>query len=398
MNSGILALELPQGWRISPEVERLWPALVSLRRDLHQHPELSGEERRTQAVVLGALSEAGVPARPIGRTGVLGRIAGRAPGPTLLLRADMDALPIEEDTGLSFQSLVPGAMHACGHDAHVAMLLGAAQVLQAAPPARGDVLLCFQPAEERGAGAAELLQAGLLSEPVDRALAFHVWSPLPLGQVGIRPGPAMASVDSFRLVVHGRGTHAATPEDGVDPIAAAAQIITAAQTLVARRIAPYQAAVLSFTRMQGGTTYNVLPEQVELLGTIRSFDRPVRDLLVGELESLAAGIARGLGARTTFEIVEHLPCLVNDPAVARAFAEVAAAVVGPEAVFAPPPIMGGEDFGLVLERVPGAMIWLGCGNPAQGAAFSHHHPRFTIDERVLLLGVELAACFARKEL
>ncbi len=380
---------------LSDPVKAVEDELIALRRELHAHPELAGQERWTQARILSFLKEAGVQARPFAGTGVIGRIPGRAPGPATIARADMDALPITEQTGLPFTSLNPGCMHACGHDAHVAMLLMAARLLIAAP-ARGDVELVFQPAEERGQGAEAMLAAGLLDErglsprgSFGRALALHVWSGLPSGSLVCRDGPALASVDTFELTVQGRGSHAARPEDGLDPIPIAAQIVTAAQSLVARRLAPHQAAVLSFTAIEGGQAFNVIPDEVRLRGTARAFEPQARDLLVDGLVQIATDTAAAFGARVRYQGFERLPPLINDPAVPDGVRRAAAGLLGEQNVLPGEPLMVGEDFGLISQRVPGAMALLGCGDPRAEEVFAHHHPRFQIDERVLGVGVEL---------
>lgn len=375
---------------LSDRVRDAQAELIGLRRRFHAMPELSGLERQTQQTIMQLLSESGL--RPVSRadTGVICRIDGRQAGPVILMRADLDGLAVEEQTGLAFASRNPGCMHACGHDAHLAMALVAARLLAAKPPERGAVVLAFQPAEELGQGAARMIAEGLLSEQaIDLALAFHVWSGLPLGRVVCQAGAAMASVDSFALNVHGSGTHAARPEDGIDPIPIAAQIVSAAQSLISRRKPPGRPAVLSFTAISGGSAFNVIPEAVRLQGTLRCFDSALRDRMLGELRSLAAGLAEALGASVGFESFEQLPPLENDPIVAARVRQVAAGFLGEQAVAPDEPLMAGEDFGLFLQRVPGAMVLLGCADPNSGQAHPHHHPRFDLDERVLNIGLEL---------
>jgi amidohydrolase len=384
---------------LSPDVLAAVDELVELRRDLHAHPELSNQEQRTQRVVRERLDESGIANRPLGGTGVVGLIEGTEPGPVLLLRADMDALPIAEETGLPCCSENDGVMHACGHDAHVAMLLTAARLLARRGLERGTVKLMFQPAEEGGGGAARMIEEGVLDDPaVGSSLAFHVWTMLPIGEVAVTDGPTMASVDGFTLTVHGAGTHAAVPEDGVDPVLITAQIVTAAQSLITRRKSALEPAVLSFTAIRGGAAFNVIPERVEIKGTIRTFAAAVQEQTRAELAELASGIAGSMGGRTELEFFESLAPTVNDPDVAAAIRRTARTVVGDERVGAPPPLMVGEDIGLVQARVPGALALLGCGNPEIGASFPHHHPRFAIDERVLPVGVEIALRYVEREL
>ncbi len=375
---------------LSDAVRAAEPELVRLRRELHAHPELAFEERWTQARILDALRQADIPAEPLAETGVVAWIAGADPGPVLLARADTDALPITERSGCDYASRQPGRMHACGHDAHVAMLLTAARLLARRPPARGAVRLVFQPAEERGAGAARMIADGVLADPpVDMALAMHVWSGLATGTAVCRGGAAMAGLDSFELIVSGRGTHAARPEEGVDPIPIAAQIAVAAQSLVARRLAPHQPAVLSFTAIQGGQSFNIIPGRVLLRGTVRAYDAQVQQQLLDELDQLARAIADGLGARAELTSGEHLPPLINDTGLAARVRRTAAGLLGAEAVLAEEPLLVSEDFGLFCQQVPGAMLLLGCGDPAAAEVIPHHHPSFDVDEGALAIGVEL---------
>jgi amidohydrolase len=384
------------GVTLSPEVIDILPSLLAWRRAFHAEPELSGEERHTQASVLSALAKCGVRAEGKAGTGVVGLIEGPKPGPVVLLRADMDALPIDEANDVDYRSARPGVMHACGHDAHMAILLGAAKLLAAAPPSRGAVKLMFQPAEERADGARRMLDAGVLEAPkVDAALAFHVWSGFDIGTVAALDGPAMAAVDSFTVTVRGKGGHAAMPEECADPILAAAHLITAAQALISRRKAAHDPAVLSFTAVHSGAAHNVIPDHAELWGTLRTLAPDTRAALWQALCNLTDGVAKGLGVTADIQRVEDLAPTLNDPKIAALVRRLASDVVGPDRVISPKPLLGGEDMGLVLARVPGAMVWLGCKNPAQDAVYAHHHPRFAIDERVLPVGVELALAFVR---
>lgn len=382
---------------LSDDVIAAIDALVATRRDLHAHPEVAHRERRTQQLVLDRLRAAGIPAEPLGGTGAVGLIEGQSPGKVVMLRADMDALPMAEENDVPYRSTTDDAMHACGHDAHVSMLLAVAEILARRGLERGAVKLMFQPAEEGGGGARAMIEAGVLEQPaVDAALAFHVWSGLPIGTVAAVEGPILAGLVGFEMTVTGKGTHAAMPELGVDPIAVAAQVVTTAQTLVTRRVSPQAAAVLSFTAIHGGEAFNVIPEQVMVKGTIRAFDDQVRLRIRDGLVELALGLARTAGAEVGFEFFEDLIPAVNDPAVAGVAREAARSVVGEERLVRPRPQMVSEDFALVLDRVPGAMVFLGAGNPDAGAAFPHHHPRFEIDERVLPIGAEIALRFVER--
>jgi len=288
-------------------------------------------------------------------------------------------------------------MHACGHDAHTAALLATAEILASRGLARGSVKLLFQPAEEGGGGAAAAIDDGALEDPaVDAALAFHVWSGLPVGTVAAPDGPVMASVDGFSMRIDGRGAHAATPEEGIDPVPIAAQIVTAAQTAITRRKAARDPAVLSFTAIRAGEAFNVIPSRVDVKGTIRAFAPEVRALVKAELVRIGRGVAEAMGARASFDFFEGLGPTVNDPAVAAAARAIAAEVVGAERIADHPPLMVGEDMGLLLARVPGAMVLLGAADPSGKGAYPHHHPLFDIDERVLPIGVEIATRFAER--
>ena len=377
---------------LSPAVRAELPRLVSLRRDFHRHPEILWEVHRTQTRVLEELADAGIEGRAVAGTGVVAELSGASEGPTLLLRADMDALPIQEQCTHDYGSTVPNHMHACGHDGHLAMLLVLARLLKRRGLPRGRVRLVFQPAEEGGDGARTLIREGILVG-AEAALAFHVWSPWPLGQVVALDGPTCASFEAFRIHLVGRGTHSSAPDSGADPVAAAAHLITAAQTLMTRRISPLEPAVLSFTAAQVGTTTNVIPDTGELLGTFRAFDPGVHETIRRALMDLCAGLAPAFGVQATYEELQVHPPVVNHPDVARRVRAAATGVVGADRVLHPRPLMIGEDFGHFLEGVPGTLALLGCGNRDAGIVHPHHHPSFDLDERVLPIGVEIGLRF-----
>jgi amidohydrolase len=366
--------------------------LVELRRDFHRNPEVQWEERRTQARVLEELADAGIEGRAVADTGVVAEIIGADAGPTLLLRADMDALPIQEQCDHDYASTIPDRMHACGHDGHMAMLLVVARLLKRWGLARGRVRLVFQPAEEGGDGARTMIRAGIL-DGVEAALSFHVWSPWPLGRVVALDGATCASFEAFRIHLTGRGTHSSAPDTGTDLIAAAAHLITAAQTLVTRRISPLDPTVLSFTAVQAGTTTNVIPATGELLGTYRAFDATAHETIRQGLTDLCAGLVPAFGVTATYEALQVHPPVVNHPDVARQVRAAAADVVGADRVDTPRPLMIGEDFGHFLADIPGTLALLGCGNADAGIIHPHHHPCFDLDERVLPIGVEIALRF-----
>jgi amidohydrolase len=373
--------------------------LVALRRDLHRHPELSMRERRTAGVVEKALRRMGLRPRRCAGTGVVAEVAGGTPGKTLLLRADMDALPVQEVPGRPHGSTVRGVMHACGHDGHTACLLGAAERLAARPPARGRVRLVFQPGEEGADGARAMVRDGVLRAPVpDAAAALHLWINLPVGRIAVLDGPCMAAVDRFEIRVRGRGGHAAYPHDARDPVVIAAHVVTALQTLVSRRTDPRDSVVVTVGRMQAGTAFNIIPEEAVLEGTVRTYREDTRRRVAREMRRMAESTARAFGARALVHHEFQLPPTVNDPDLAALVREAAAEVVGRRNVVPAEPSMGGEDAGVLFGRNPGAFAFLGCRNARRGIVHEHHHPAFDIDEAALPIGRDLLEATARRYL
>jgi len=382
--------------------EALLPDLVALRRRVHAEPELGLELPRTRQAVLEALDGLALEIATGGSTGaVVATLRGARPGRTLLLRADMDALPVEEETGLPFASRQPGRMHACGHDAHLAMLVGAARILERRrEDLAGTVKLLFQPGEEGHGGARILIEEGLLeSEPaVQAAFAIHVNPILPAGVVATRPGPLLAATDVFAVEVRGRGGHASMPHDAVDPIPVACEIVGALQSLVTRRVDAFDPVVLSVTKIEAGTTHNVIPETARLLGTTRAVSERARQEVRRGIERVVAGICAAHDTDARVQIFPGYPVTVNDPDFAGFVSGVAAEVVGPARV-APmkAPIMGAEDFSYILERVPGAMVFLGV-RPAQGPAEPIHSNRMILNEDAMSAGAALHAAVALRYL
>jgi len=366
---------------------------IAVRRDLHAHPEIAFEEVRTMGVVARRLRELGLePRTGVGTTGVVALWDSGRAGPTVLARADMDALPIPEEKGVDYRSRHEGRMHACGHDGHVAVLLSVAEVLLArAAELRGRVVFVFQPAEEVVRGAEAMLADGALDGiVVDHAIGLHLSSMHPTGTVALRSGPAMAATDSFRLVVQGRGGHAAKPNETVDPVLIAAHLVLALQALVARETDPVDQAVVSVTSVHGGTAFNIIPESVELKGTLRTFDAGTREQLHRRILDVAAGIATTFRAGVTTDWTEGSPAVVNDEAATARMRAVAARIVGVERVLASPQIMGGDDMALWLQRAPGCYFFVGARAGAT-SGWPHHHPRFDLDEAALPIAVELLA-------
>jgi amidohydrolase len=370
-------------------------AAALLRRTLHARPETAFEEVETARLAADRMRARGLAVRAgLGKTGVAAVLDTGRPGRTVLLRADLDALPVVERTGLPFAS-TNGRMHACGHDGHVAALDEAADLLLLDPPARGRVVFAFQPAEEGSGGAAAMIADGVLDDPrPDAVFGIHLWTSLPLGVIGVAPGPMMAAVDEFRIDVTSPGGHAASPHETCDAVVAAAQVVTALQTVVARRLSPLQPAVVSVTSVHGGSAFNILPESVTLTGTCRSFDRDVRDRLGALVLEIAAHAASAAGCAAKTVIRRLSPALVNDPAEAERARRAVSAVLGDGHVTGECRTMSGEDFSEFLQRVPGAFAFVGAAR-ADGPRGPHHAPDFDFDERALPHAARLLAAYAR---
>jgi amidohydrolase len=373
---------------------------IELRRRIHRHPEIGLNLPRTQATVLEALDGLGLEVRTGTRTtSILGRLVGGRPGPTLLLRADMDALPMREDTGLPFASEVDGAMHACGHDAHVAMLVGAARLLaRRRPTLAGSVVFMFQPGEEGYHGARVMLEEGLLdgAAPPTGAFALHVTHRQAAGVIATRPGPTMASGDTIQIVVRGRGGHASAPHDCLDPIPIACEMVQAFQTLVTRRVNVFDPAVLTIAKIEAGTTRNVIPETANLLGTVRTVSEATRERMLEGIRRVAEGVAAAHGAEVGVELIRGYPVTVNDAGFAGFVLDTARELLGAERTHEMRhPVMGSEDFSYVLQRIPGAMANLGT-RPDTGPAFPNHSNRMLVNESALATGIAMHVAVALK--
>lgn len=385
----------------NPRVVALQPDIASvrsearlLRRLIHQNPETAFEEVETARLVAERMSRRGLRVRTgLGKTGVAALLDTGLPGPTVLLRADLDALPLTEQTGLPFASK-NGRMHACGHDGHVAALDAAADLLLIHPPRRGRVVFAFQPAEEGAGGARAMIADGVLADPPpDRVFGVHLWNSLPVGTLGVMPGPMMAAVDEFRIEVTGPGGHAASPHETRDTIVAAAQVILALQTIVARRISPLKPAVVSVTSIEGGSSFNIVPSRVVMTGTCRSFDPESGERIPRLLEAaVAAAVATvGCGAKVSYRRTNG--ALVNDAGETARCVAVGRALglqIAEECR-----TMGGEDFCEFLDRVPGAFAFVGSCREDLGPGAAHHAPQFDFDERALDIAADLLAAFAR---
>lgn len=379
---------------LTSEAEAIGEQLTCWRRRLHAQPELSGREEGTARFIADELKKIGLtPIERVGGThGVLADFPAAA-GPAVALRADFDALPIQEETGVDYASTVEGVMHACGHDAHVAMLLGAATILQARKSdLKRPVRLIFQPHEEYYPGGASAMIADDALDGVGEIFGLHVWSGLPIGVVGARSGPFMAAVNPFEIAIIGRGGHAAIPHECVDPVIAAAHVVTALQTIVSRSTPFHEPAVVSVTQINGGSADNVIPGRVDLAGTIRTLSEETRASVCRRTEELASRVAASFGARAEVMVKPGYPVLVNDAIVTERALRVARSIGFDEQhIQTMAPIGGGEDFAYFCERVPGAFVFVGAGNKEKDCSFPHHHPRFNLDEDVLPLGAALHA-------
>jgi len=375
---------------ILKKAQGLKQKMIDLRRDFHQYPELGLQEFNTARKVEGVLRALGLETRMVvNGTGVRGFLKGSEPGKTIALRADMDALPIQEETDLPYQSQNKGVMHACGHDAHMAMLLGAAMILSGKRgELGGNVVFIFQPAEEIGAGAKAMVEEGAL-EGVNRIFGLHVYSILPFGILGYRPGPLMAAGDFFEVKITGKGGHGGLPHLTVDPIVMAANAITTLQTVVSREVDPVESAVVSVCKMNGGEAYNVIPETATFGGTIRSHKPELREDLPRRIKEILDGLVSGMRGSYEFTLMSKFPATINDEEMTAFVVKVAKEILGENKLSLMKPLMGSEDFSFYLQKVPGTFAFLGVENKNKGVIYPHHHPKFNIDEDILPIGTAL---------
>jgi hippurate hydrolase len=372
--------------------ENFGEKIVALRRDIHREPELGFDTEKTAEKVLAALE--GLPLdleTGVAKNGIVATLEGDGDGPTVALRADMDALPILEDTGLPFGSETEGRMHACGHDGHTSMLVGAAHALSGMRDRLdGTVKFVFQPAEEGGGGGKVMVDEGV-ADDVSSIFALHLWPGLPFGKVATKAGPIMAAADAFEMAIKASGGHGAMPHLASDAIAIAAQVVTALQTIVSREVDPIEPAVLTVGEIGAGTAFNIIPDKARIGGTVRTLDDDLRERIPARIEELARGIAKGMRGDVDLDYTFSYPVTVNDEAAASRALNVAEDLFGGESVLElPNPSMGGEDFAFFLEKVPGAFIWLGVGEDVSGL----HTPRFAFDEEILSRGSALLAALA----
>jgi len=372
--------------------ENFGEKLVALRRDIHSEPELGFDTEKTAEKVLAALE--GLPLdveTGVAQNGIVATLEGDGDGPTVALRADMDALPIQEETGLPFASEVEGKMHACGHDGHTSMLVGAAHALSGMRDRLdGTVKFVFQPAEEGGGGGKVMVDEGV-ADGVASIFALHLWPGLPFGKVATKAGPIMAAADAFEMEIRGSGGHGAMPHLSADAVVIAAQVVTALQTVVSREVDPVQPAVLTVGEIGAGTAFNIIPEKARLGGTVRTLDPDLRESMPERIEALARGVANGMRGDAYLDYTFSYPVTTNEEGAAARALDVAGELFGQESVLElPNPSMGAEDFSYFLERVPGAFIWLGVGEDVSGL----HTPQFTFDEEILPRGSALLAALA----
>jgi amidohydrolase len=382
---------------IRNDIDEILPGVVADRRHLHENPELAFEEYETAKFVAERLKQLGVEdiRTGIGGTGVTGLIhGGKGPGKVAMLRADMDALPIIEENDVDYKSTVSGKMHACGHDAHTAMLLGTARVLMDRKGEfAGTVKLLFQPAEEvPPGGAIAMIRDGALEDPrVDAVFGLHVAADMPAGQIGVREGPGSAGSDRFRAVIQGKGGHAARPHSAIDPVVIASQIVLALQTLVAREVDPMEAAVVSTTAIQAGEAFNVIPDTAELRGTVRTLSPAVREHLQKRVPEVIEGVGKAMRAEVTSEFVLGYPGIVNDPDITDIVRQAAIEVAGEDNVVVNELGMGGEDFSYFSLERPGCFFRVGTRNEERGIVWGHHHPRFDVEEEGMTNGMATMA-------
>ncbi len=368
--------------------------VINWRRDLHQHPELAFNEIRTATIVAEELRQLGLEvATGIGKTGVVGILSGASDGPTVMVRFDMDALPIKEISPAPYVSQTPGVMHACGHDGHTAIGLAVAHLLS---PHRsrmqGQVKFVFQPAEETSNGAYAMIEDGVLENPrPDVALGLHLWATAPLGQVGVAPGAIMAGADIFEIVIRGKGGHGALPHETRDPLLAATQVVNALQSIVSRNVNPLDSAVLSVTSFEAASAFNIIPSEARLKGTIRTYANDVHEIARSRLHEVSTGIATAMGCEAEVMCTRLTPPLVNDPDVIPVVLRAIAPYIEPNRILPDLKTTGAEDMAIFLEHIPGCFLLVGAGFTDGRAIYPHHHPQFDFDESALPLGAAMLA-------
>ncbi len=376
------------------EAENLRDEMISRRRDFHRHPELAFEEFRTAAIVAETLHDLGLEVRAgVGKTGVVGLLEGDRNGPTVMVRCDMDALPIQEKNEATYASATPNKMHACGHDGHTAIELAVAKMLaRQRIELRGTVKFVFQPAEETGKGACAMIEDGALRDPAPAVcFGLHLWNELPVGEIAITSGAVMAGADSFHGQIRGRGGHGALPHLGRDPVLAAAHSITAMQSVVSRNLSPLESAVISVTQLQAGQAVNIIPDDASFSGTIRTFTPPVRDLIFERIERILTGTAEAMDCEATISFEQLSKPVVNDPEVTDRLAVLIEKTAPDLLCRRDFRTLAAEDMAFFLAEVPGTFFFVGSANPGRRLDYPHHHPRFDFDEEALAIGAAVMA-------
>ncbi len=386
---------------ISPEVLAISDEVIALRRHFHQNPELGHKEFKTAEKIADFLRQLDLEVKTgVNKTGVVGLIKGAEPGPTLMLRADMDALPVQEECDVSYRSRADGVMHACGHDGHVAMLMGAAKVLSLQREnLRGNIKFVFEPNEEDHGSLVMIKEGVLENPPVDACFGIHLWSPIETGKIAASSGPVMAGMYYIDITIIGRGGHTATPQTAVDPIITAAELIQTLQTIQTREIDVLTPTSIVFGKIKGGTTWNIIPDKVELSGTLRFLYQETEDdkeKLTDRFERVVAGVCQSHRAEYKLSMVFGQPTMVNDPGMTDLARSSAQEVLGDTNHIVSYVSMAGDDFAEFADRLPSAYIFVGAGNKAKGTCFPHHHPQFNIDEDSLKIGVEMYVRTAMK--
>ena len=380
------------GNTLKEKIEEMKEWLVDIRRTIHRHPELGFEEVETSKLVSEWLQKFGLDVkRGMAKTGVVGLLKGKKPGRTVAIRADMDALPMDEANRVPYASQIKGKMHACGHDAHVTILLGVARFFSSIPDqTKGNIKWIFQPAEEGGGGGRIMVEEGVLENPkVDAIFGAHVFPLLPVGKVGIYEREGLAAADRFTIKIIGKGGHAASPHVSKDPILAAGHLITQIHSIVSRNVNPLESGVITIGKVSAGTASNIIPDEVELIGTVRSLNPQVREELKSRIEQVTQGIARSFSMDYRFDFEYGYPVLINNSEMSKLVGSACSKGIGKENVEVLKPSMGGEDFAYYLEKVPGSYFRLGCRNEEKGLIHPYHSSLFDIDEEVLPFGVEM---------
>lgn len=379
---------------ILSDAQELKEFTIGIRRDLHAHPELGFEEVRTARIIAAELRKYGCQVvENVGKTGVVGILTGEQPGPVIMLRFDMDALPIVEETRADYSSQTTGVMHACGHDGHVAIGLLTARLLQQHKSAvHGTVKLVFQPAEEGLGGAAAMIADGVLENPKpDATLGLHLWNDHPVNWAAVTPGPFMAGADLFKIRITGKGGHGAIPDETIDPLLAGTQVVTALQSIVSRNVSPFEFAVVSVTKFQAGTSFNIIPGDAELLGTVRTFKPNIRARVLQRMEEIVKSVNRGMGCNSEIEIFDVTPPVINADRPAQVVRDAIREMMPEMTIDSTFQSSASEDMALFLRQIPGCFFFIGSGPADSEKRFGHHHPMFDIDERALPIGAAIMA-------